>query len=108
MKKYALLLIVVLVVLSGCAAPVVRPVPSVPLDFDMETGVATKGNMHYIPLNLEGTLHRNIGLVFQKIQDWEDSNPNKEIVDIDYVWRPETYGRSAEVYGIIIYSKLIE
>lgn len=106
MKKLVLLFIVVIsLTLSACAPQPAKPVHSVPLDFDMETGVASKGNMHYIPLNLDGTLHDNIGLVFQRIQNWEESNPDKEIVDIDYVWRPRTYSTSAEVFGIIIRSR---
>ncbi len=81
------------------------PIPPVPLNFSMETGTATEGNMHYITLNVEGELHDHIGLVFQKIRQWEQSNDNLEIVDIDYDEKADTYGELPYVFGIIIRSR---
>ncbi len=96
------IVIAVLILQSFINQETTMPQPTVPIPFDLQTGIASQGNMHYIPLNLSGDLHENIGVVLTRIDNWEKDNPNKEILEIDYIWTFDTYLYEAETKGIII------
>jgi hypothetical protein len=61
------------------------------------------GNMVYLPLDLSGGLDSNIGIVMTVVKDWEEENPDLQIVDLDIVQDQRAYSTGAYTYGVWIY-----
>lgn len=60
----------------------------------------TVGDMVYIPINADGSLDENMGLLMAAIGNWQAENPCLRIVDFEYVYQQLAYATPAYVFGV--------
>ena len=69
--------------------------------------IQTSANWTYIQLGLRGTIEENSEVIGNAIFQWEEQNPDREIVSVVPVYRNSSYGAYYnEVDGLSIYSRL--
>jgi len=110
-KKVVLVIMVILCLMGlfacrstttsiGGAPEPIHPV----LSQDSKVESVEVGNMVYIPINRLGLPEVNIEVIFTVIQSWQEKHPDRQILDVDYVWMQNTsnVNTSNYTYGVTI------
>ena len=71
--------------------------------------VAVSENWSYINFNdMWGSPNDNKDAIGNAILQWEQSHPDRMIVNVQIIYRPQSYGYPSEVFGVSIYSEKIK